>query len=108
MPLLFCKTNTNCTMGVGGRDAGLPSAAVQASKQASSKVIHRAELAFPPSPNNVFALELDSFDPLTYFGSFVYSSIQMYEQNEDPNINGYGGEDIPIISMDKMSTYPVP
>lgn len=58
-------------------------------------------------PNNVFALELDSYSPATVGGSFTYSTAQVYQSNPyvqsgcSPAING---ETI----YNKVSTSPVP
>jgi hypothetical protein len=55
----------------------------------------------PVPPNNVFALELDSYSPLNLTGSFTYSSAQIYQSGQAPcDILSY-----PLI--DKISTSPV-
>jgi Chitobiase/beta-hexosaminidase C-terminal domain len=60
---------------------------------------------FQASPNNnLFALELDSYSPLTNGGSFSYSSAQIYTQDQDPCLPPESG-DTPIS---KISTSPVP
>lgn len=56
--------------------------------------------------NNIFALELDSYSPLTSSGSFTYSSAQIYQANQSPCIPLTGG--IPSYYTSKVSTYPVP
>lgn len=64
------------------------------------------------SPNNVFALELDSYSPLTNGGSFSYSSAQWYrgfategnaQQNPCIPVGGSGTD--PVTT--KLSTSPV-
>jgi hypothetical protein len=44
-------------------------------------------------PNNVFALELDSYSPLTTSGSFSYSSAQIYTAGQSPCLPNLGGTD---------------
>jgi Chitobiase/beta-hexosaminidase C-terminal domain len=57
-------------------------------------------------PNNVFALELDSYSPLTENGSFTYSSAQIYQMNQSPCLpNDTGPNYWPTT---KISTSPVP
>jgi hypothetical protein len=69
-------------------------------------------------PNNVFALELDSYSPLTQNGSFTYSSVQYYTPgvyaSNAPNPPGQspcnpnqGGTDFTYASVTKVSTSPV-
>jgi hypothetical protein len=59
------------------------------------------------SPNNVFALELDSGSWLTEASAaFAYSSVQIYQQYQSPCLpNDNGPNWVPIS---KISTYPVP
>ncbi len=65
--------------------------------------------AFDPvhgSPNNVFALEFDSWSFLGSEQVFTYSSVQIYQQNQSPcNPNDSGPN---YVLTDKISTYPVP
>jgi hypothetical protein len=68
----------------------------------------------PNPPNNVFALELDSYSPLTNGGSFSYSSAQIYESPPQTfiqcpcvPISECGTNNNPI-AIDKISTSPVP
>jgi hypothetical protein len=64
-------------------------------------------------PNNVFALEFDSVNPLVNGNSFTYSSVQIYPSNPyvqcpcQPSVQGCGtnNSDSPIT---KISTSPVP
>jgi Chitobiase/beta-hexosaminidase C-terminal domain len=56
-------------------------------------------------PNNVFALELDSYSPLTYTGSFTYSSAQIYQMNQSPCLPNDNGPNYWPTS--KISTSPV-
>ena len=59
-----------------------------------------------PYPNNIFALELDSYSPVTNGGSFTYSSVQIYQSGQspcNPNDDGPGWYFTP-----KISTSPVP
>jgi len=57
-------------------------------------------------PNNVFGLELDSYSPLTYTGSFTYSSTQIYQMNQSPCLPNDDGPNYWPTS--KISTSPVP
>jgi hypothetical protein len=70
------------------------------------------------APNNVFALELDSYSPLTQNGSFTYSSVQYYTPgvfaSNAPNPPGQspcnpnlGGTNFTYASVTKVSTSPV-
>ena len=65
-------------------------------------------------PNNVFALELDSYSPLTNGGSFTYSSAQIYTSNpfvQCPCIGGVGvcgTNNSDSGNITKISTSPVP
>jgi hypothetical protein len=54
-------------------------------------------------PNNVFALELDSYGPLTAAGSFTNSSVQIYQSGQSPCIPSI--QNYPVIK--KISTAPV-
>ena len=59
-----------------------------------------------PNPNNIFALELDSWSYLGSVQSFSYSSAQVYQSGQspcNPNDNGPG-----YVLIDKISTSPVP
>jgi Abnormal spindle-like microcephaly-assoc'd, ASPM-SPD-2-Hydin len=65
-------------------------------------------------PNNVFALELDSYSPLTDSGSFTYSSAQIYQSPPETfiecpclPISECGTNNTPT-AIDKISTSPVP
>ena len=65
--------------------------------------------AQPNPPNNVFALEFDSYDP---DGSFTYSSAQIYTSNPYVQcpclpISECGVNNNPV-TIDKISTSPVP
>ena len=57
-------------------------------------------------PNNVFALELDSYSPLTENGSFTYSSAQIYQMNQSPCLPNDSGPN--YWPTTKISTSPVP
>ena len=59
----------------------------------------------PSPPNNVFALELDSYSPLTLGGSFSYSSVQTYTSGTSPCLPNDSGNNYPTTS--KISTSPV-
>jgi hypothetical protein len=65
-------------------------------------------------PNNVFALELDSYSPLTNGASFTYSSAQIYTSNpfvQCPCIGGAGicgTNNSDSGNITKISTSPVP
>jgi Chitobiase/beta-hexosaminidase C-terminal domain/Legume lectin domain len=61
----------------------------------------------PPSPNKLWAIQFDSYDPIISTGSFTYSSVQMYQQNQTPG-NPPAGSDIPEFVTNKISTSPVP
>jgi Chitobiase/beta-hexosaminidase C-terminal domain/Legume lectin domain len=57
-------------------------------------------------PNNVFALELDSWSYLGSVQTFSYSSAQIYQSSQspcNPNDSGPG-----YVLIDKLSTSPVP
>jgi hypothetical protein len=58
-----------------------------------------------PLPNNLLALELDSYSPLTLTGSFTYSSAQIYQANQSPCLPNDDGPNYTPIT--KLSTYPV-
>jgi Chitobiase/beta-hexosaminidase C-terminal domain len=61
----------------------------------------------PGPPNNVFALELDSYSPLTVgSANFTYSSAQIYSGGTSPCIPNDSGNNFPQIN--KLSTSPVP
>jgi len=59
----------------------------------------------PPYPNNVFAVMLDSYSPLTSGGNFTYSSAQIYQTNQSPCIPNDLGPD--YYPTNKVSTSPV-
>jgi hypothetical protein len=63
----------------------------------------------PAPPNNVFALQLDSYSPLTNSGSFTYSSAQIYQSPQCPclPISECGTNNTPT-AIEKISTSPVP
>jgi hypothetical protein len=74
-------------------------------------------LAWDP-PNNIFALMLDQHSPLTdgnapsqggagYPGTFTYSNVQMYQQQQDP-CNPRDGTEKYFYFTRKVSTSPVP
>ena len=56
-------------------------------------------------PNNIFALELDSYEPLTANGPFTYSSVQIYQTGQTPCTIS-GAPDWTFTP--KYSTSPVP
>jgi hypothetical protein len=61
-------------------------------------------------PYNVFAIQLDSYSPLTNGGSFSYSSVQLYQDPQVaymPIVTG-NPDYIPMYSTNKISTSPVP
>ena len=60
--------------------------------------------ANPPVPNNVFAVMLDSYAPLTNNGSFTYSSTQIYQMGQSPCLPIDPG----FWPTSKLSTSPVP
>jgi Chitobiase/beta-hexosaminidase C-terminal domain len=53
--------------------------------------------------NNLFALEFDSYSPLTNGASFTYSSVQIYEEAQDPCVPPESGD----TAISKISTSPV-
>src|SRR3984957_1894269 len=57
-------------------------------------------------PNNVFALELDSYSPLTENASFTYSSAQIYQAGQSPCLPNDDGPN--YYPTNKISTSPVP
>jgi hypothetical protein len=56
-------------------------------------------------PNNIFALELDSYSPLTESGSFTYSSAQIYQAGQSPCLPNDDGPN--YYPTNKISTSPV-
>jgi hypothetical protein len=64
------------------------------------------------APYNVFALELDSYSPLTASGSFTYSSAQIYQSSQSPALPPAVGSSyptyLPEYATNKISTAPVP
>jgi hypothetical protein len=59
------------------------------------------------SPNNLFALEIDSGSWLTEASAaFTYSSVQIYQQYQSPCLPNDGGAN--YVPISKISTYPVP
>lgn len=61
-----------------------------------------------PFPTNVFALMFDSYAFLhATDGSFTYSNVQLYQQNQSP-CNPTSGGSQPYWSTTKLSTSPVP
>jgi hypothetical protein len=58
-----------------------------------------------PAPNNIFALELDSYSPLTESGSFTYSSAQIYQSGQSPCLPNDSGPN--YYPTNKISTSPV-
>ena len=59
----------------------------------------------PSPPNNVFALELDSYSPLVLGGPFAGSSVQTYVSGISPCLPNDSGNTYPTTS--KISTSPV-
>jgi hypothetical protein len=59
----------------------------------------------PPYPNNVFALMLDSYSPLTNGANFTYSSAQIYQTNQSPCLPNDTGPN--YYPTNKVSTSPV-
>jgi hypothetical protein len=59
----------------------------------------------PAPPNNIFALELDSYSPLTESGTFTYSSAQIYQAGQSPCLPNDGGPN--YNPTNKISTSPV-
>jgi hypothetical protein len=59
----------------------------------------------PPTPNNMFALEFDSYSSLIENGPFTYSSVQIYQQGQPP-CTATGVPD--FYETNKISTSPVP
>jgi hypothetical protein len=62
------------------------------------------------APNNVFALELDSYSPLTQTsGSYTYSSVQIYQSLQWPVLpQSPQSTYLATYSTTKLSTSPVP
>jgi hypothetical protein len=56
-------------------------------------------------PNNVFALELDSYSPLTLTGAFAGSSTQIYQSGQSPCLPNDDGPNYTPIT--KINTSPV-
>lgn len=57
-------------------------------------------------PNYTFAVKLDSFSPLTFNGSFTYSSVQIYQSSQPPCLPPNGGE-TQFYPTTQISTSPV-
>jgi hypothetical protein len=91
----FVLQNTNDTPGYEGANF-IAGAGCEAG-------FYQASGSYPP-PNNIFALELDSYSPLTANGSFTYSSAQIYQGNSPCTISGAPG----WTYTPKYSTSPVP
>ena len=60
----------------------------------------------PTAPNKTFAIELDSYSPLTNGGSFTYSSVQAYQITQSPCNPDDGASNFWLTT--KLSTSPVP
>ena len=59
--------------------------------------------------NNVFALDFDQWSALTNGGSFTYSSAQIYQSYQYPELPlCCGGAYVPMYATNKISTSPVP
>jgi hypothetical protein len=89
------QNNTNSSQGIGSgfvSGAGCEAGFFQAFGSAGP-------------PNNIFALELDSYSPLTVDGSFTYSSAQIYQAGQSPCLPNDGGPN--YTPIDKISTSPV-
>ena len=93
----FVLQNTNDTPGYQGADF-VAGAGCEAG-------FFQAYGSFPP-PNNIFALELDSWSYLGSVQSFTYSSAQIYQAGQSPCNPNDGGSNYTLI--DKISTSPVP
>ena len=59
------------------------------------------------APNNVFALDLDSYSPLTNTAPFTYSSAQVYQTLQAPYLPANGSNAVPDYPTNKVSTSPV-
>jgi hypothetical protein len=96
-------TLNNSTNMQNGRGPGLTSGA------GGEQSIFQGYAADAPytSPNNIFALSLDSYSPLTQNGQFTYSSAQIYQQYQAPYLPADQGY-IEEWPTNKISTYPVP
>ena len=93
----FVLQNTNNTPGYDG-NSFVAGAGCEAG-------FFQAFGSFPP-PNNIFALEFDSWSYLGSVQSFSYSSVQIYQQGQSPcNPNDSGPN---YVLIDKISTSPVP
>jgi hypothetical protein len=57
-------------------------------------------------PNNIFAIEFDSYSPLTAGASFTYSSVQWYQAGISPCNPNDSGNNFPT-KLPKISTSPV-
>jgi Legume lectin domain len=59
------------------------------------------------STNKIFALDLDSYDPMRLGrDKFTYSSVQIYSAGQSPCIPNLGGT-VPYVGQNKISTSPV-
>ena len=57
-------------------------------------------------PNNILAMEFDSYSPLTDTTSFTYSNVQLYQTTQSPCNPNDGGPN--YWTTNKISTSPVP
>jgi hypothetical protein len=92
----FVLQNTNNTPGYDG-NVFVAGAGCEAG-------FYQAFGSFPP-PNNIFALELDSYSPLTENGSFTYSSAQIYQAGQSPCLPNENAPN--YYPTNKISTSPV-
>lgn len=92
------QNNTNANSGGTGQNF-----AAGASCEGS---FYQGYATLPPSPNNIVALEFDSYSPLSG-ASFTYSSVQLYQANQQPCVPS-ATDDIPAYNTNKISTSPVP
>jgi hypothetical protein len=96
----FAFVFNNCTFSCGSGSG--PSYSAGAGCEAG---YYQAFSTPAPGPNNVFALQLDLYSPLTNGGSFTYSSVQLYQSLQSPCLpNDSGPYYYPTT---KLSTSPV-
>jgi hypothetical protein len=105
MNLAFVLQNNTNAQASGGGCSGT-SCTFSAGAGCESGFYQAFDSANPPYPNNIVALELDSYSPLTLTGPFTYSSVQLYQTGQSPCLPNDNGPD--YTPIDKISTSPVP
>ena len=109
------QNNTSTQGGIYGMNAAFSSGA--GCEDSFFQAYPNGGVAWDP-PNNIFAVQLDQYGPLTdgnapsqggagYPGTFTYSGTQIYGQQQDPCNPRFGSEKYYYFTK-KVSTSPVP